>query len=132
MQINLESAEPHAIQAYNERVIQINGVSYEKSLIVSKEEIISDLTIKTIAEIDEAFMVLLMRSQPKIIIIGHEQSGRFPPIELISQLSKQGIGMECMSIAAACRTYNVLLGEQRAVVGVFILKNEISTAPKGG
>ena len=121
MHINLEAAELHAIQAYTDHSIQINSILYEQSLIVSKEEIITDVTIKNIQAINEYYLNLLLQFNPEIILIGHEQIGKFPPVSILSQLSQQRIGIECMSIGAACRTYNVLLGEQRAVVAGFIM-----------
>lgn len=120
MHINLEAADNNAVQAYTEHQIQINSIIYERSLIVSKEEIISDLTILSIQEINEHYLQQIMSFHPEVIIIGHEQSGKFPPMSIISQLSQQRIGIECMSIGAACRTYNVLLSEERAVVAGFI------------
>ncbi|KTD60968.1 Mth938-like domain-containing protein [Legionella shakespearei] len=120
MNINLEAAEQHAVQAYDEKQIQINSTVYENSLIVSREEIIADLAIKNIQEIDDEYLKLLLQCKPELIIIGHENTGKFPPYEIISQLSRQRIGIECMSIGAACRTYNVLLAEMRSVVAGFI------------
>lgn len=123
MQISLEAAQQHAVQAYDEHQnqIQINSVIYGASLIVSRTEIISDLTIKTIKEIDEHLLHLLIQSKPELILIGHGQAGAFPPMTLLSQLSKMRIGFECMTLGAACRTFNVLLSEDRAVVAGFIL-----------
>ncbi len=120
MHINLEAAENHAIQAYNGNQIQINSIIYKQSLIVSKTEIITELAIKDIQEIDEQYLQQLIKFKPEVIIIGHENTGKFPPMSIISQLSQQQIGIECMSIGAACRTYNVLLSEERAVVAGFI------------
>lgn len=120
MQINLEAAEKRAVQAYDDKRIQIDSVVYESSLIVSKNELISELAIKKIGDMDEDYLQLLIQSKPELIIIGHEAPGVFPPFALISQLSKMRIGIECMSIGAACRTYNVLLSEGRFVVAGFI------------
>ncbi|EHL29070.1 Mth938-like domain-containing protein [Legionella drancourtii] len=120
MHINLEAAENHAVQAYSDNQIQINSIVYERSLIVSKTEIITELAIKDIQEIDEQYLQQLIKFKPEVIIIGHENTGKFPPMSIISQLSQQRIGIECMSIGAACRTYNVLLSEERAVVAGFI------------
>ena len=39
-------------------------------------------------------------------------------------LSKQRIGIECMSIGAASRTFNVLLGEGRRVVAGIIFPDK--------
>jgi uncharacterized protein len=120
MHINLEVAEQHAVQAYDEKQIQINSIVYEKSLIVSREEIITDLGIRSIQEINQDYLDLLLRLKPELIIIGHSNLGKFPPMSIISQLSQQRIGIECMSVGAACRTYNVLLSEYRAVIAGFI------------
>ena len=120
MHINLEAADNHAIEAYSDHQIQVNSIVYERSLILSKEEIITDLVIKNIHDVDESYLDLLLRFKPEVIIIGHEQIGQFLPIPIMNQLWQQRIGVECMSIGAACRTYNVLLGESRAVVSGFI------------
>lgn len=120
MHINLETANQNAVQSYSNTQIQINSVIYENSLIVSKEEIITDLAIKQIQEMDKPYLELLLQSNPEVIIIGHEQPGVFPPMSIISNLSKKRIGIECMSVGAACRTYNVLLSENRSVVAGFI------------
>lgn len=121
MHINQEAAERHAITAYSDTKIQINDIAYEKSLIVSREKIITDLKIKNISEMDDYFLELIMQLKPEVILIGHQQLGKFPPIQLITFLSTQRIGMECMSMGAACRTYNILLSEHRAVAAFFIL-----------
>lgn len=116
MHINLEAPDQHAIQSYSTDQIQINSIIYKNSLIVSREEIISDLEIKHIQDIDEHYLDQLLSLKPELILIGHEQAGKFPPISIITSLSQKRIGIECMSIGAACRTYNVLLSEHRAVV----------------
>jgi uncharacterized protein len=121
MNINLETTEMHAVQAYSNDKIQVNSIVYERSLIVSKTEIISDLPIKSIQEIDEHYISFILQFKPEIIIIGHEHTGKLLPLSIINNLMHQGIGIESMSIGAACRTYNVLLSEHRAVVGGFIL-----------
>lgn len=122
MHINLEAAEQHAVQAYSDKKIQINSIIYESSLIVSKEEIITDLSINNIQDIDEAYLNLLLKLKPELVLIGHENIGKYPPMAIISQLSQHQIGIECMSIGAASRTYNVLLSEYRAVIAGFIFK----------
>lgn len=122
MNINLEASEQHAIQAYGDNKIQINSIIYEHSLIVSREEIITDTAIKNILDMNGEYLNLLLQFDPEIIIIGHENTGKFPPLSIISNLSQHRIGIECMSIGAACRTYNVLLGENRKVVAGIIIK----------
>ncbi|MDR3501636.1 MAG: MTH938/NDUFAF3 family protein [Legionella sp.] len=123
MNINLEAAEKNAVQAYSENQVQINSIVYARSLIVSREEVISDLVIHDIQAIDDQYLQQLLQFKPEVVIIGHEQTGKFPPMSIISTLSQHRVGIECMSIGAASRTYNVLLSEQRAVVAGFIFSN---------
>jgi uncharacterized protein len=121
MEINLEAADHHSIQAYSGNEIKINSETYQSSLIVSSYEIIKDWPIDSIQQLNEESLAPLLHYQPKIIIIGHSEHGLLPQ-PLIQRLGKQNIGLECMSIGAACRTFNVLLSEHREVVLGLILR----------
>lgn len=122
MQINLESTDKHSIQAYDDKEIRVNSITYSSSLIISSQEIICPWPVTTLNQLDEQLIAPLLRHQPKIIIIGSTQQGQLAPIALLQKLSQQGIGLEAMSIGAACRTFNVLLSEQRDVVLGLILR----------
>lgn len=120
MHISLETPDQHSIQTYSDSQIQINSLLYTQSLIVSKQEVLTDITIRSIQGINETYMEQLLKHKPELIIIGHKEHC-LPPIQRIAQLSQQGIGIEFMSIGAACRTYNILLSELRAVTLGLIL-----------
>ncbi len=120
MQINLETADIHAIRSYSESQIKIGETLYQSSLIVSRDEIITPWLIQSLKELNETSLEPLLQFQPEIIIIGHQQTGVMAPIAIMQHLSKLRIGIECMSIGAASRTFNLLLSEHRAVVAGFI------------
>jgi uncharacterized protein len=42
------------------------------------------------------------------------------PYRVLAPALERGIGVEVMATAAACRTYNVLLGEGRRVVALLL------------
>lgn len=46
---------------------------------------------------------------------------RFPHPRLTAALTNAGIGVEVMDTGAACRTYNVLLSEDRRVLAAVLL-----------
>jgi len=121
MHVNLEAPEQHAIQSYDNAQVTVRHVKYSNSVIIGRQDIISDWPIQHIQELNETTLGPLLLSHPEIIIIGHNQLGVQIPIEVLQRLSKLRIGIECMSIGAASRTFNVLLGEQRAVVAGIIL-----------
>lgn len=121
MHIHKEQAESHSIQSYSDSEIRINGIVYTKSLIQSRTETITNWDIHSIEELNERLLKPILELQPEVIIIGHSETGKLTPLPMIAYLSQHKIGIECMSIGAACRTFNVLLSEDRSVVAGFIL-----------
>ena len=115
MEIQLESAEPHTIRTYSDHSIVVGQTTLDQSCIISQRSIQTAWQIQHIDELNADHLAALLQDAPDVIIIGHEDTPRTLPV-IASELSRKKIGIECMSIGAACRTFNVLLGEQRAVV----------------
>jgi len=59
---------------------------------------------------------------PEVVIFGSGARLRFPRPALLRVLIDRGIGVETMDLGAACRTYNVLVSERRAVVAALLLE----------
>lgn len=120
MQIQIDSRNPNSIISYNESQLMINDVIYNNSLIVSAHEILSLWPIRSLQALTEDSLTPMIKHHPELILIGHSQPGQQPPIAIQEWLSKQRIGLECMQIGAACRTFNLLLSEGRSCVAGFI------------
>jgi len=58
---------------------------------------------------------------PEVVLLGTGERAIFPPQSVLAEFLKRGIGLETMDNAAAARTFNVLVGEGRQAVGVFLL-----------
>jgi len=54
--------------------------------------------------------------------IGSGPRHRFPEPRLLAAILGRGIGCEVMETGAACRTYNVLVSEDRRAVAALLLK----------
>ena len=120
MQIHLEQAEAHAIKGYSEQEIKVGSEIYDSSLIISREQIIPNWPIHRLQELSDLLLQPLLEMEPEVVIIGHSETGKLPSPTIYAHLSKLQIGLECMSIGAASRTFNVLLSEHRSVVAGFI------------
>ena len=121
MHINLETSDKFTIQADSDSQVKINELFYQQTIVVSKQGILTDWPIDNIGELHDAALQILRDYKPEIIIIGHQKTGQFAPFLTMQLLAKERIGFECMSIGAACRTYNILLSEHREVVLGIIL-----------
>jgi uncharacterized protein len=121
MEIQLESPDPHAIQSYTDTSITVGGVLYDHSTIISKDTIQTAWPVHSVSELCENNIAALLEHNPEIVLIGHAEHGKQIPISVVSFLANQRIGIECMTIGSACRTFNVLLSESRAVVLGYIM-----------
>jgi uncharacterized protein len=123
MHIQLETPNNNTIRSYTDREITVGTTVYSNSVIISNHVIISSWPIDSVQALNETTLEPLLLLDPEIIIIGHQQLGTYTPMPVIHYLSKQRIGIECMSIGAACRTFNVLLGEGRKVIAGIIFSS---------
>ena len=76
----------------------------------------------SVADLQPADFEALLASQPELVIFGSGSRLRFPPPAVLGTLMARRIGFEVMDTPAACRTYNVLLGEGRAVVAALLFE----------
>jgi uncharacterized protein len=57
-----------------------------------------------------------------IVLLGTGRRQRFPHPRLTAALAKGGIGVEVMDLQAACRTYNILVAEERKVAAALLFR----------
>ena len=72
-------------------------------------------------------MAAIAELKPEIVLIGTGAKLTFPDRALLAPLYKAGIGVEIMDTPAACRTYNILLGEGRGVLAAVIVEPKEAT-----
>lgn len=120
MHIQLETPDNNTIRSYSDTQLTIANEVYENSIIVSKHIVVSPWPILSVHDLNETNLAPLLELEPEIILIGRQQQGIHIPMSVMQYLSKQRIGIECMSIGAASRTFNLLLSEGRRVVAGFI------------
>jgi len=73
------------------------------------------------AELTAEHVAALLAHDPEVLIIGTGAKFALPPQEALAAARAKRIGVEVMDTAAACRTYNVLVGEGRRVVAGLML-----------
>lgn len=101
--------------------VRIGAQWYASSLIVSAFELLPDWPVRDFAALDLDALAPALALDPGILILGTGDRICFPESALYAGLAARGIGLEVMDTSAACRTYNVLLNEDRPVVAALIL-----------
>lgn len=72
-------------------------------------------------ELEQSHFQLLLELEPEVVVVGTGERLQFPAPYLVEPLVRHQVGVEFMDTAAACRTYNILVGEGRRVVAALLM-----------
>ncbi len=111
----------YSVTGYGPGYLAVNGIRYEQALIVSPDEEPQHWPVANLPALTAAATQSLLRGTPEIVILGTGPTQQFADPVRIRPLIEAGIGLEMMSTPAACRTYNILMGEGRRVVAAMFL-----------
>lgn len=116
MQLTRESSAANLIRAWEAGRVLIGERWLSGNFIVSAEKILDDWSAADPLALSLDDLALAIELQPEIILIGTGSVIVLPDVDLMAALAERAIGLEIMTTPAACRTYNVLVHEQRRVV----------------
>jgi uncharacterized protein len=106
---------------YGPGYVVINGVRHRSSILVTADQVLAWDISGTDALTEEVF-VRLAALPVEVLLLGTGDALQFPHPRLSQPLRDAGIGLEVMDTAAACRTYNVLVAEDRRVAAALVVR----------
>ncbi len=101
----------------------VNGVEHRTSVLVPASGNVSEWPVANFGALTEAHFETIAALAPELVVFGSGPRIRFPHPSLLKPLIARRIGVETMDTAAACRTYNVLLAEGRAVIAALLFED---------
>lgn len=109
------------VTGYDDSGVEINARHFGKSLIVMPEAAPRDWDVHAFEQLTEQHFAQILADRPDVVILGTGARQRFVHPKLSAALTMNRIGVECMDNQAACRTYNILMGEGRKVTLALII-----------
>lgn len=122
MKFQREATNEFAITGYTADSVSVGGTAFTQSLCVSHVAPAAAWPVAAFSDITAETVAHAIALRPEIVIIGSGEKLRFPPPAALAPLRDAQIGFEVMDTAAACRTYNVLLGEGRQVAALLLIE----------
>jgi len=92
-----------------------------RSFLLAPDRLVENWPVKHAEAFDLAAVDALAALEPEVVLLGTGEKQVFPAREAMAALLRRRIGIEVMTNAAACRTYNLLAGEGRRVVAAIML-----------
>ena len=119
-------SDPHSgantITGYGDGYVEINQNPYAHAVLLSSDGAISEWPVQSFEGLEASHFTQMVDLKPELILIGTGNKQRFPKPELLKSLILAKIGFEIMDSQAACRTYNILVGEGRQVLLALIVE----------
>jgi len=122
MKFTPDSGQGNMIESFEHGEIRLRGRIIHSNAIISHDQIFPDWHVPTIEELSIADFQPALDLHPEIILFGTGIKQHFPSIALMTEIMQAGIAIEVMKTSAACRTFNVLIGEQRMVVAALLVE----------
>ncbi len=110
------------IQSYGDNGFRISGTRYEGSVWILPEQTIA-WPVSAISEVSPDSLkelIALSAQHVRILLIGTGKSMLPMPMTWRAMAREADVALEAMDTGAACRTYNVLLTEERSVAAALI------------
>ncbi len=110
------------ISEHDGRSVWVNGVAHRHSVLVPWQGPVQAWELTRFEDLSEAHFERILALKPELVVFGSGAKIRFARPQLYRALIDARIGVETMDLGAACRTYNVLASEGRAVLAALMIE----------
>jgi uncharacterized protein len=118
-----EQAAVNTVRKVGQGSITIGGRVFESNIGLTAGSIIENWPPCPIDDLDEQAIQAILETKPELLLLGTGWRARIPPRELVFAMARRGIGIEFMDTPAACRTFNILVGEGREAAAILYMND---------
>ncbi|MBS0319399.1 MAG: hypothetical protein JSR18_02565 [Proteobacteria bacterium] len=121
MKLHLQTGTAHVVTGTGPGWIRVDADEYRQNLVLTPTTVVPGVVPGGFEALAAADFAALLAHGPELALLGTGARQRFPHPRLTAALAHAHVGLEVMDTPAACRTYNVLAGEDRRVVALLLL-----------
>lgn len=103
--------------------VMINHQRHDRSVVVLANGVHSDWHVTGFDSLTEASFDYFLALRPELVLLGTGLHQRFAHPQLYRGLTNAGIAVEFMDTKAACRTYNILIADDRQVAAAILFES---------
>lgn len=127
MKLHLHTSDQqYQINGVDNDAVIINRQRYEQSVIISEQALSTDWFQGSWEALDAPSLAAILDFKPEVVLLGTGDKQRFIHPRQIQAFLSENIAVECMTTAAACRTFNILTAEGRKVVAALLLEKHLA------
>jgi len=102
--------------------IRVGEREYRENVVLTPDAVVPGWAPAGFAALTSTDFAGLLEHAPEVVLLGTGVGQRFPDPRLTGCLAEAGIGVDIMDTRAACRTFNILIAEDRRVVAALLIE----------
>lgn len=115
-------SQANLVRSYSDTELCIGDQRVQHSCLVTAARLITEWPPASFAELAPVHLEPIFALDPELVLLGTGPTQRFAPPEVRAEFARRRIGLEVMQLGAACRTFNVLVQEERRVLAALFLR----------
>lgn len=112
---------PDALDAIGPEATRQRQEILTHSAVITPTRLLRNWTPQSFDDLQAVHMETVAELAPEIVLLGTGDVLQWPDGAVVASLAAAGIGFEVMNTAAACRTYNILMGDGRRVAAALLM-----------
>jgi uncharacterized protein len=121
MKFHLQAPTSNLVTGTGDGWLRVGTQEYRENVVLTPETVTPGFAAAGFDALTERDFEALLATSPEIVLLGTGAVQRFPPPRITAPLLRARVGFEVMDTRAACRTYNILVGEGRNVAAALIV-----------
>jgi uncharacterized protein len=121
MKFHLQTPAGTLVTGLGDGWIKVGATEYRENCVLTPDGVETGFAPGGLDGLRDEDFTRLLALRPEILLLGTGATQRFPHPRVTQPLAAAHVGVEVMDTRAACRTFNILVGEGRRVVAALIL-----------
>ncbi|MFO1200740.1 MAG: Mth938-like domain-containing protein [Burkholderiaceae bacterium] len=121
MKFHLQTPTSNLVTGSGPGWVRIGQDEYRENLLLLPDAVVAGWAPGGFDALAESDFAALLAHRPEIVLLGTGERQRFVHPRLLAPLAAARIGVDAMDTRAACRTFNILVAEDRRVAAALIV-----------
>lgn len=109
------------VRGYAPGAVRVGDRVVSHHFILAADALITEWDAPSVTELSPAHLEPVFQLKPELVLLGTGATQCFPSAQVREAFATRGIALEVMDLGAACRTYNILVQEERRVVALLFV-----------
>jgi uncharacterized protein len=128
VKFHLDAATGNVVTGCGPGWVRVGGDEYRENIVLTPQRVAPGFAPGGFDALQAQDFAALLANSPEIVLLGTGSTQRFLRPSVTAPLHDANVGLEVMDTRAACRTYNILVAEGRAVTAALIVEQALGSA----